>query len=50
MYNIVENKDTEFELPFEIKDFKIPYTLTLETVNVLIKTQSSGAPPDHMYL
>ena len=50
MYNIVENKETEFELPFKIKDFKLPYTVTLETVNTLIKSKDSGGAPQHMYL
>ena len=54
MYNMYSDADTDtdkdLELPFKIKDFKLPYTLTYDTINTLLKNSNKGAPPEHMYL
>jgi ATP-dependent Lon protease len=50
MYNSDAEGDKDLELPFKIKDFKLPYTLTYDTINTLLKNSNKGAPPEHMYL
>ena len=49
MYNIykIENKDEEedeaLQLPYEIKDFKMPYTMTIDTLQRLLKIKTDEA-------
>ncbi len=40
------------DLPFKIKDFKLPLTLTNEIVNILLdeKKLDNDSPPDGMYM
>ena len=38
------------ELNFKIKDFKIPYTITNEDIDNLLKLNESGLPPMYMYM
>ena len=49
MYSLDED-DVDLELPYTIKHFKIPYTLTLETVSKLLPRNVKDAAPEHMYL
>ena len=45
-----ETPSSDLDLPFKIKDFKLPYTLTIDTINTLLKVDNKNAPPEHMYL
>ena len=55
MYNMYiepseETPGSDLDLPFKIKDFKLPYILTIDTINTLLKVDNKNAPPEHMYL
>ena len=45
-----ETPSSDLDLPFKIKDFKLPYILTIDTINTLLKVDNKNAPPEHMYL
>ena len=48
-YNEKENKE-DIDLTFEIKDFKLPLTITTDIIDILLKNKSSDGPPSHMYM
>ena len=55
MYNIYnkvsdENNDKSLKLPYEIKDFKLPYTINIDTLMKLLKIKNDNSPPPKMYL
>jgi len=45
-----ETSSSDLDIPFKIKDFKLPYILTIETINTLLKVNNKNTPPEHMYL
>jgi ATP-dependent Lon protease len=52
MYNMYFNPDKPEDtiVPFKIKDFKLPYNITNDTINTLLTSKKGNDPPDHMYL
>ena len=48
-FNDKEEKE-DIDLTFEIKNFKLPLTITTEIVDILLKNKSSEGPPSHMYM
>ena len=44
------NKPEDTFVPFKIKDFKLPYNITNETINTLLTSKKGNDPPEHMYL
>ena len=43
--------DSDIELNFKIKDFKLPYTITNDDIDNLLKlNNNNGQPPMHMYM
>ena len=43
--------DSDIELNFKIKDFKLPYTITTDDIDNLLKlNNNNGQPPMHMYM
>ena len=53
IYNLSYNENNEKEnidLTFEIKNFKLPLTITTDIVNTLLKNKESNAPPSYMYM
>ena len=46
-----KNKKSEIELPFNFKDFKLPYTLANKDIDILLNKKSiNDTPPLNMYL
>ena len=52
MYNMYFNPDKPEDtiVPFKIKDFKLPYNITNDTINTLLTSKKGNVPPEHMYL
>jgi ATP-dependent Lon protease len=54
MYDILYNSDTkstDVSLPFELKDFKLPYKVSEDDIDNLLKQKDDVyKPPEHMYL
>ena len=48
-YNEKEDKE-DIDLTFEIKDFKLPLTITSDIIDILLKNKSPDGPPSHMYM
>ena len=49
IYNMYSNLGDDLCLPYTIKDFKIPYVITQDSVNILLK-KKVDSEPEHMYL
>ena len=42
--------DSDINLNFKIKDFKLPYTITNDDIDNLLKLNNNSQPPMHMYM
>ena len=50
LYNSTTNK-TEIDLPYDFKDFKLPYKVTKEDIDNILKLNNDlYKPPEHMYM
>ena len=50
-YQISKTEDQEsLKLPYEIKDFKLPYKMNIDTLIKLLKIKNDNSPPPNMYL
>jgi len=53
MYELLYDNDTNkctIDLPYKIKDFKIPYTVNRDDLNELLKKVEEDKRPEHMYI
>jgi len=50
IYHLTKSDEKEDIIDMKIKDFKLPITLTSEHLSSLLKIDSSGKAPDHMYM
>uniref|UniRef100_A0A6C0C828 Lon protease AAA+ ATPase lid domain-containing protein n=1 Tax=viral metagenome TaxID=1070528 RepID=A0A6C0C828_9ZZZZ len=44
------NNSENIDLNFKIKDFKLPYNINKEDVDIFLKINNSDQPPQHMYM
>ena len=42
--------NSDIDLNFKIKDFKLPYTINRGDIDNFLKLNTSGSPPSHMYM
>ena len=49
LYDNNSNKCT-IDLPYKIKDFKIPYIVNIEDLDELLKKIEEDKRPEHMYI
>jgi ATP-dependent Lon protease len=50
IYHLTKSDDKEDIIDMKIKDFKLPITLTSDHIASLLKVDSSGKAPEHMYM
>ena len=53
MYDLLFDKhtrDSELKIPYKLNNFKIPYKITIEDIDNLLKKKTSYNPPEHMYM
>ena len=53
MYELLYDNDTNkcnIDVPFKIKNFKIPYTVNREDLDELLKKTDEDKRPEHMYM
>jgi ATP-dependent Lon protease len=50
IYHLTKSEGKDDIIDMKIKDFKLPITLNTEHITSLLKVDSSGKSPEHMYL
>ena len=50
IYHLTKSEGKEDIIDMKIKDFKLPITLTSDHISNLLKIDSSGKAPEHMYM
>ena len=50
IYHLTKSEDKDDIIDMKIKDFKLPITLNGEHITNLLKVDSSGKSPEHMYM
>jgi ATP-dependent Lon protease len=50
IYHLTKSADKEDIIDMKIKDFKLPITLTGEHITKLLKVDTMGGTPEHMYM
>ena len=50
LLSLIQNSEHDkLDLPFKIKDFKLPFVLTQENINQLVDKKEIDSPPPGMY-